>query len=233
MTGPSPSARIAVLLGREPEERVSIHRGYVDAVFAAGAVPVLIAPGPASSDAALLDLVRECDAVMFTGGHDVDPVCYGETNGGLVMGIDIDRDRFEIAAVAAVRGSGQRVLGICRGAQLLNVALGGTLHQDLVTGGLDHHSIEELPGEPSHVISVVPGSTTEMLLDGHMKVNSLHHQGVKDLARGLTATATAGDGLVEAFEAPDLVAMQWHPERMLGFDDVFLRPFAWLAGDLS
>lgn len=227
------TARIGVLMGREPDERFSIHRGYVDALFAVGGIPVLIVPGPVGADDALLELVSDCDAVMFTGGHDVDPECYGEVDLGLAKGIDIDRDRLEIAAAGRALASGVRVLGICRGAQLLNAALGGTLHQDLVTNGLDHHSIEDSPGEPSHAIAVTGGSLTEATLGGFTKVNSLHHQGVKDLAPGLVASAVAPDGLVEAFEGPDLLAVQWHPERMIGFDDAFLLPFRWLVGGVT
>jgi len=230
---PTPTPRVAVLLGREPDDRFSIHRGYVDALFAAGALPILLGPGPGDADDALLAAVGECDAVLLTGGHDVDPALYGEENAGLVKGIDTDRDRFEVQVVLQAVDRGQRVLGICRGIQILNVALGGSLHQDLVTDGLDQHSVEDRPHEPVHDLVVAPGSLIEALLAGTVKVNSLHHQGVKVLGAGLEATAHAPDGLIEAFEAPGILGMQWHPERMLGYDDVFNAPFRWLAGEAS
>lgn len=233
MAGVDVAPRIAVLLGREPQARYSIHRGYVDALFAAGATPLLVVPGPPEADDALVDLVAGCDGVLFTGGFDVDPAWYGEADTGKAEGIDVDRDRLELAAFAAARGGGRRILGICRGAQILNVAMGGTLHQDLVTDGLDQHSVEDREHEPAHDLVVEPGSLAARVLDGTTKVNSLHHQGVKDLGAGLRAVAHAPDGLIEAFEAPDLLAMQWHPERMLGYDDVFHRPFRWLAGGLT
>ncbi|MCU0309510.1 MAG: gamma-glutamyl-gamma-aminobutyrate hydrolase family protein [Acidimicrobiales bacterium] len=234
-TTSSPTAvqRVAVLLGREPEERFSIHRGYIDGVVAAGALPVLLVPGPAGADEAVLAAVAECDAVLVTGGHDVDPTLYGEADGGLVKGIDADRDRLEVEVVRRTVASGRRLLGICRGIQILNVALGGSLHQDLVTDGLDQHSVEDRPHEPVHDLEVVPGSLIEGLLAGRTKVNSLHHQGVKVLGEGLEATAFAPDGLIEAFEAPGVLGIQWHPERMLGFDDVFHAPFRWLVGSGS
>jgi putative glutamine amidotransferase len=222
--------RVAVLLGREPDDRFSIHRGYVDALFAAGAVPLLLGPGPGDGDPALLAAVGECDAVLLTGGHDVDPTLYGEQNGGLVKGIDVDRDRFEVQAVGQAVAQGQRLLAICRGIQILNVALGGSLHQDVVTDGFEQHSVEDRPHEPVHDLAVEPGSVVERLLDGTTKVNSLHHQGVKALGEGLQVTARAPDGLVEAIEGEGIVGVQWHPERMLAHDDVFHAPFRWLAG---
>lgn len=231
----SSTPRVAVLIGREPDDRFSIHRGYVDALFATGALPLLLGPGPGDGDAALLAAIGECDAVMLTGGHDVDPSLYGEQNDGLVKGIDTDRDRFEAQVVQQAVAQGQRVLAICRGIQILNVALGGSLHQDLVADGLDQHSVEDRPHEPVHDLIVEPGSVVERLLDGTTKVNSLHHQGVKELGQGVSmaVTARAPDGLVEAIEGDGIVGIQWHPERMLAYDDVFHAPFRWLAGRVS
>lgn len=224
------TSRVAVLIGREPDDRFSIHRGYVDALFAAGAVPLLLGPGPGDADPALLATVGECDAVLLTGGHDVDPSLYGEKNEGLVKGIDVDRDRFEVQVVQQAVEQGQRLLAICRGIQILNVALGGSLHQDVVTDGFEQHSVEDRPHEPVHDLVVESGSVVERLLDGTTKVNSLHHQAVKALGDGVVVTARAPDGLVEAIEGDGIVGVQWHPERMLGHDDVFHAPFQWLAG---
>lgn len=221
--------RVAVLLGREPEDRFSVHQGYVRAVFAVGALPVLAVPGPADSDRHVVQLATTCDAVLLTGGHDVAAARYGEADGGKVAGVDQDRDRVEIAVVVAAADRGLRTLGICRGAQVLNVALGGSLHQDLVSDGFDEHSVEAHPHEPAHELRVEPGSLTASLLAGTTKVNSLHHQGVKALGTGLSATAWAPDGLVEAFEGDGLLGLQWHPERLLDLDEVFLAPFRWLT----
>lgn len=227
---PTLTPRVAVLLGREPDDRFSIHRGYVDALFAAGSLPLLLGPGPGDTDAAVLAAVGECDALLLTGGHDVDPTLYGEQNEGLVKGIDTDRDRLEVQVVQQAVAQGQRVLAICRGIQILNVALGGSLHQDVVSDGFEQHSVEDQPHEPVHDVIVEPGSVVERLLDGTTKVNSLHHQAVKALGDGVAVTARAPDGLVEAIEGDRIVGVQWHPERMLGHDDVFHAPFRWLAG---
>jgi putative glutamine amidotransferase len=227
-TGARPP-RIAVMFGLEPDDRRSLYRGYVDAIYAVGAMPIMISAGPAECDEMMIGLVDECDALLLTGGFDVDPACYGEVDGGLVKGIDADRDRLELSVVAHTRELGMRTLGICRGLQLLNVALGGTLHQDLVTDGLDHHAHEHSPGQPTHPVRVVGGSLIERVLGDYGEVNSLHHQGIKDLAPGVEATAFAPDGLIEAFEAEEMLAVQWHPERMIGFDPAFLAAFAWLA----
>jgi putative glutamine amidotransferase len=220
--------KVAVLIGHEPHDRCSMHRGYADALVEVGAVPVLLAAAPPPMREQLLALACECDGVVLTGGADVDPACYGEENVH-AHGIDPVRDAFEIAALHAARAAGVRVLGICRGAQLVNVALGGTLHQDLPVAGHDGHWEEERQYEAVHGVAAVPGSLTEAVLGGSTTVNSIHHQAIRTPAPGVVVGACSTDGVIESIETDGVLAVQWHPERLFGADPAQLRPFAWVA----
>ena len=225
-----PTPTVAILVGREPELRYSLHRGYADAVWAAGGVPIVLTPPPdgVSLDA-FVEVVAGCDAVLLTGGGDVDPAAYGETPRVELMGIDQERDRAELAATHAAVGAGRPVLGICRGIQLLSVALGGRLHQDLATDGFTgHHWEEERQHEVVHLVEVVAGSAAASIVPADRLVNSIHHQAVRDPGPSLEVTARSEDGVTEAVEGDGLLGVQWHPERLFATDPRHLAPFAWL-----
>jgi putative glutamine amidotransferase len=219
---------VVVLVGREPAERYSVHRGYVDALTAVGALPLLVAAGAGERDDALLDVVASADALLVSGGGDVDPATYGEAPGGTLMHVDAARDRVEIASVHAAVGAGRRVLGVCRGAQVLAVAFGGSLHQDLRTAGFHHHWEEERQYEPVHAVEAGPGTLAAAVLAGSDKVNSIHHQAVRTPG-GLCITAWSDDGVVEAVEGDGVLGVQWHPERLFPSDTRHLAPFRWLV----
>jgi putative glutamine amidotransferase len=221
---------VAVLAGREPAARYSLHRGYVDAVWAAGATPVVVVPGPPDDPERGLEALATADAVLLSGGGDVHPSCYGAAPEAGLMDLDPGRDAFETAAVHWALGSGRRVLGICRGAQLLNVALGGDLVQDLPSAGLPGHWQLDSQYVPVHGITAEAGSAAAAALGGADRVNSIHHQAVRSPGAGLTVTAWSPDGVVEAVEGDDVLGLQWHPERLLGQDPRHLAAFAWLAG---
>lgn len=224
------SAKVAVLVGREPMHRYSVHRGYVDALWAVGATPLLLAPPP---DVAAIDRYVEatlaCDAVCATGGGDVDPGLYGEVAEDGLMDVDPPRDAAEVAAVRAAVAAGKPVLGVCRGIQVLAVAFGGSLHQDLTRAGFVGHWAIESEYEPAHGIDVEPGSAALAALGGAIKVNSIHHQAVRDAGSTLSATAWSPDGVIEAVEGPGVLGLQWHPERLWPNDDRHLAPFQWLV----
>ncbi len=221
---------VAVLIGREPDERFSVHRGYVDAVYAVGALPMLLPAGPDTTHDTLLAGVAMADAVLVTGGGDVDPAAYGEAESNALMSVDPPRDRAEVAAVHAAHDARKRLLGVCRGAQVLGVAFGGTLHQDLTAAGFPQHHWEEARQyEPVHAVEVEAGSLAELALAGSSKVNSIHHQAVRTPG-SLRATAWSDDGVIEAVEGDRLLGIQWHPERLLGDDDRHLAAFRWLVG---
>jgi len=222
---------VAVIIGREPAHRYSVHRGYVDAIAAAGAIPLVLAS--VAIDGAhdrMMDIVAGADALLLTGGGDVDPSRYATDIAPEVYDVDTGRDALEIDAFHATRARGRRVLGICRGIQLMAVASGGSLHRHLPSAGFDHHWEEHRQYEPVHEVVADAGTAAELALAGTVKVNSIHHQAVREPGNGLRATAWSDDGVIEAVEGDDMLGIQWHPERLLDGDARHLASFRWLVG---
>jgi putative glutamine amidotransferase len=195
-----------------------VPEAYVQAVTNAGGIPLLIPLG--LDEESLEQLLPRLEGVLFTGGGDMAPEVYGGQPHPKVYGVNADRDRIELHLVRAAAEQGKPFLGICRGFQVVNVALGGSLYEDILDqhpGAIKH---DYFPGPPrsylAHAVSVSPGSRLEGILGGtNVEVNSLHHQGVRQVAPGLVTTARAPDGIVEAFELPEHpfgLAVQWHPE---------------------
>jgi putative glutamine amidotransferase len=191
---------------------------YLNAVNTAGGVPLLI---PAHLDEAQLQRVLErVDGLLLTGGGDVDPQLFSGVPHAEVYGIEPDRDRAEITLARAAIQSGRPLLGICRGIQLINVALGGSLYThiaDQLSGALKHDYFPDFPrNQIAHPVQIEAKSCLASILGGvQFGVNSLHHQGLSHVAPGLVVTARTSDGLVEAVELPGhpfALAVQWHPE---------------------
>jgi putative glutamine amidotransferase len=223
---------VGVLIGRSPEERYSTHRGYVSSITAAGGTPVLLPAGPDADPYALSAIVNFCHSIVVTGGGDVDPHHYGVADlasPGLLMEVDPTRDIAEIVLVQYAMAQGKRVLGVCRGAQLLAVLGGGTLIVDLAEKGLDGHWDEERQYAPVHAICSQADSVAAQILGSVDQVNSIHHQAIADPGQSLRATAWSPDGVIEAVEGPGLLGVQWHPERLSASDPRHLAPFAWVV----
>ncbi len=196
--------------------------GYLDGLRYAGAIPVIF---PFTSDEEeLSQLLDSCDGVLFTGGQDVSPALYGDKLFDDSVICCPKRDEMEGIVFRLAQKRRLPMLGICRGLQFLNAVYGGTLYQDLPTQHLtsvNHHG--KPPYElPDHEVDLVPGSPLQECLGKDViEVNSYHHQGIKDLGKGLYPMAIAPDGLVEAFYDPQsrfLWAVQWHPEFSYGVD---------------
>jgi putative glutamine amidotransferase len=209
-------------------------RKYVDAVRLAGALPLVV---PRLEPQEIDDVLDLAHGVLLTGSaSNVDPSAFGEAVHDPSLPLDLERDAWTLPLITRALERGVPLFGICRGAQEVNVALGGTLHQAVqeVPGLADHREPEPAPADlqyaPSHAVQVVGGGLLEAIvgLPG-FEVNSLHGQGVKTLALGLRAEAVAPDGLVEAFSMPGAagfnLCVQWHPEWQAVDNPVSVRLF--------
>jgi putative glutamine amidotransferase len=202
----------------DPEcDLLTIAPDYTDAVRRAGGLPIVAAHVEGDEVDELLDAV---DAVLISGGQDMDPALYGRQNTSSWK-VTRASDDFDIAVAHAAISRGLPILGVCRGAQVLNVALGGTLHQEIQQQGSDAHpTYREMRPEARshrHEVTVRPGTRLAAIYgDGPRPVNSLHHQAIDTPAPGLVVSAVAPDGVIEAIEgqAADVLAVQWHPEML-------------------
>jgi putative glutamine amidotransferase len=199
-------------------ERVRLNSTYVTALENAGLVPLIVPPLSRVEHAAAA--MSGAAGLVLSGGGDLDPALYGEPLHPRANPPDGDRDATELALIAAAREKKVPVLAICRGIQAVNVALGGSLVQDIpseIASTIVHDS--QGPREArTHEVEIQPGSLLARAVGStRIAVNSLHHQSVGRLAPGLLATAHSADGVVEGLESGDdwwLVGVQWHPEEM-------------------
>lgn len=214
--------------------RLTINEDYSRSVTAAGGVPLLIPSGADTSNLpAQLALV---DGLLLAGGPDVDPLRYGQDMMAACGPTSPVRDAYEFAALEHAREMGLPVFGICRGMQVLNVFLGGTLFQDLSYAGTGQlHMASANPASPVHGITIADGSfLADALGTSTCRVNSFHHQAVDRLAPELLPVAHAADGLVEAVQTRGedglrAAAVQWHPEMMSGHDLPSQHLFTWMV----
>jgi len=214
------SGRVEDSNNLQPIPVFTLARMYVEAVAQSGGAPVIIPPHIPKDH--LRSIFERIDGLLISGGGDIAPAFYGEADSGLLWHIDEQRDQAEISLASWALSEALPVLGICRGIQVLNVAAGGTLVQDIATqtGSTITHS--RVAGDSmsiiSHVVNITEGTRlAEIFGAGELAVNSAHHQAVKDLGKGLTITAHAPDNTVEGIEAPNhpfYLGVQWHPEAL-------------------
>jgi putative glutamine amidotransferase len=203
--------------GEPPRTELALGERYLDAVRLAGGMPVILAP--VETDA-IDKLLSRLDAVCLSGGPDVHPSAYDMLPHAELGPTEPELDRFEIELAAAAVARGLPVLGICRGMQVLNVALGGSLHQHLPDlGGEVNHRQDGLSTEPSHRVTLARDSRlTKVIGRRYVEVNSFHHQALHALGRGLSVAGRSPDGIVEAVEAPGrrfTFGVQWHAECLV------------------
>jgi len=223
----------SITVGQTPE-RAYVNSAYLHAVQQAGGVPVLLPPQ--LSKASLERLVRGLDALLLTGGGDVDPATFGEEPHPTLYEVAPARDALETQVTLIALERKTPLLAICRGIQVLNVALGGSLHQDVATepGTQIQHSQKEAREQTTHKVTVMPRSRLGRVLGAEdLEVNSFHHQVIKSLGRGLVPVAWAPDQLVEGVELDDdsqfVLGVQWHPEHLVGNSEPARRLFSALV----
>ena len=198
-----------------------LNQDYAEAVRRSGALPVIL---PITDDRETLDTLYErLDGIVFTGGADLTPLMYGQETLPVCGTTEPARDRMEAFLIRRCLDEGKPLLAICRGFELLNAILGGTLYQDIETQRPDslYHPCYDTPADQVHAVTVLP-DTRLMAIEGsaEVRVNSRHHQGVQTVGQGLTVSALASDGLVEGLELsghPFAVGVQWHPETLSSF----------------
>lgn len=208
------------------DEQVDLHlAAYSDAIAAAGGAAIMLPCIDTS-----VEVLDHVSALVLTGGGDVDPALYGETPHETVYGIDTHRDRVEIAVLRRALEIGLPVLAICRGMQVLNVALGGSLLQHLEgDDGAIHAAWAHPVSARVHGVSLEPGSIAYSVFGEVLDVNTLHHQAIGRLAPSLVVTGRSADGVVESVEIPGKAVwgVQWHPELLAPQPDP---AFRWLVG---
>lgn len=208
---------------------ITIGSDYTDAVMRAGMLPVLL---PLTDDETMLEkMLAAADALLFSGGGDIDPALYGETRISETQGIHALRDRMEISLMRRAVRAKMPVLAICRGIQVAAVAFGGALYQDI---GKQYkkeivHPRNDVPREVVHGAAIAEGSLLRRIVgEKEILINSRHHQAIKGCPDGFFVSAVAPDGVIEAIERHDMpfcLAVQWHPESLADRYDAHHRLF--------
>jgi putative glutamine amidotransferase len=199
------------------QEIVALTEAYLEAVAQAGGLPVVVPYLVGTGD--WQAVYSRLDGILFSGGGDIAPERFGAGPHPRIDGVDPARDELELGLVQEAASDGKPFLGICRGFQVVNVGLGGTLYThipDQVRGALKHDNPGNMRHDLIHEVKLEEGSHVgKLMTEPLLQVNSHHHQGLKDLAPGLRAVGYSPDGLVEAIELPEHpfgLAVQWHPE---------------------
>ncbi|HET59373.1 MAG TPA: gamma-glutamyl-gamma-aminobutyrate hydrolase family protein [Chloroflexi bacterium] len=216
----STSPQIGITIGHNAGSPPVYELGaaYLQAVTKAGGTPLLL-PTSLPHDS-LLSLFQQCSGLLLSGGRDVDPLRYQTRPDPRAKGIDHDRDEAEILLIEIALANGIPILAICRGIQILNVAMGGSLYPDVMQdhpGAQKHDFYPNLPRDAyRHTITLASGSLLQTIMNTDMiQVNSLHHQSIKSPASGLQVVGMAEDDTIEAVVAPHkdwVIGVQWHPE---------------------
>ena len=211
---------------------MALSAAYTQAIIDAGGIPLMVPQGLDPN--AWVQIFNMVDGVMLPGGGDMSPTSYDQPVETTLREVDVDRDMFEIWMAQAAIAQKKPLLGICRGHQVMNVALGGTLWQD-VPSELPSDTMHDTQGLParshiSHTATIEPKSQLgRSLQERKVNVNSIHHQAIRELGEGLMVTAVSPDELIEGVELPNhpfAVGVQWHPEWLVQNDPIHRRLFA-------
>jgi putative glutamine amidotransferase len=213
-------------------ERAFVNDDYIQAVERAGGVPILLPV--VNHEECILAQIESCSGLIFPGGQDIHPKYYGSEARISLGDVNSRVDEYQLKLIRSALESRKPILAICRGQQLLNVACGGTLLQDLseAPNKCLAHFQNNGQNELLHPVKAVSGSMLENLLGREFWVNSSHHQAIQDIGTGLTVIATASDGVIEAVLMGDrdfVLGVQWHPERMAAKSDLMMVLFEQLV----
>ena len=210
-------------------ERAYVNDDYVLSVTRAGGIPFIIPI--IDNDDDIKTQISYVDGVILSGGYDIDPIYWGEEISSKLERIFPRRDSNELKIIKYALEMKKPILGICRGCQIINVAFGGSLYQDLsfIKDCYIKHSQSAKPYEPTHNITTKDGSIIREILGDSLRVNSFHHLAIKDLGKGLIATSYSADGVVESVEYTEngnfVLGVQFHPEMMHSYYDFALNIF--------
>jgi putative glutamine amidotransferase len=205
------------------EQFLSVSTDYIQAITEFGGVPLVI---PNLQEEAIESIVQQIDGLILTGGGDIDPTLFGEEPLQGLGNITPERDAFEIAIIQKMLKLNKAILGICRGIQILNIAVGGDMYQDIDTQmekRLLQHTQQSPRWHASHFVQVKKGSMlSDIVQMEKFKVNSFHHQAIRKIPNEFEVSAFASDGMIEAFESKIhsfVMGVQWHPECMIARND--------------
>lgn len=211
--------KIGIVICGLSEQKQYVSDAYIQAVKSCGGLPIVLPF--VKSKTVILEYVSFCDGFLFCGGGDITPLLFGQEPSAGIGTTDIGLDLFQIRLMKIVLESQKPVLAICRGMQILNVACGGTIYQDLDHvdfAVINHMQNSTSRKDISHKVVFSPKTRLQKLLGDFAYTNSFHHQAVDRLGRGLTASGMTGDDIIEAIEMPShpfVIGVQWHPESML------------------
>ena len=211
--------KIGIIICGIYDSKQYVSDAYIQAVKSSGGLPIILPL--VKSRKVIEEYVSLCDGFLFCGGGDITPLLFGQEPDYGIGETDISVDLFQIRLMKVILGSQKPVLAICRGIQVMNVACGGTIYQDLnhadfVT--INHVQTSVSRRDISHKVSFVPQTKVHRLLGDFAYTNSFHHQAIDRIGSGLIASGTTGDDIIEAIEMPShpfAVGVQWHPENML------------------
>ncbi len=211
--------KIGIVICGQEENKQFVSDAYIQTIKSVGALPIILPL--VKSKTAILEYVDLCEGFLFCGGGDITPLLFGQEPAYGIGKTDITLDLFQIRLMKAILEKNKPVLAICRGMQILNVACGGTIYQDLNLINFDtinHMQTSLSRKDISHKVLFTPKTKVQKLLGDFAYTNSYHHQAVERLGNGLIVSGTTGDQVIEAIEMPSnnfVVGVQWHPESML------------------